>query len=84
MVVLLEMLHKGDLHVRRSAAVILGFIVQLVANDGRMIVYCLKHLGDDAITVIEIGRMRDIHQLAGTVAVTALLSFCHDIWVFAS
>ena len=48
-----------------------------------MIVYGLQHLGDDAITVVEIGRMSNIHQLAGTVAVTALLRFRHDVRVLA-
>ena len=68
---LAQVLDEQGLHVRGDRVVVLGLVVDLIADDGRMVGHVRDEPADDALRVEPVRRVGDIHDLAGAVLARA-------------
>ena len=68
-----QVLHKLRLHGRARRAVVLGLVVDLKADDAFPVRRALHQLADDALGIVEVDGMGDVHDLARAVALRPLL-----------
>ena len=61
--------------------VIFGLVVDLVADNCRMVRDMLHQLADDPFAVKQVGRRSDVHDLPGTIGTAALSGFCEHFRV---
>ena len=63
--------HKHLLHVLAAGTEMLGFIVQLEADDAGIALHRLHQLSDDALREKAVGRMGDVHDLSCAIGPSA-------------
>ena len=71
---LMQILDEQTLHVVGHGIVVLGFIIDLVADHRRMVGNVGDQLADHALTVETVGGVDDVHDLAGAVLAFAVRS----------
>ena len=60
-------LHKGRLHVRAAGVVGFGFVVELIADDGGVVLHMIDQRNDDLLGCGAEGGIGDVHVLATAV-----------------